>query len=80
MASGKYNDATMKVKVWQKDMQVIGDFAKAIGARTPLFSATQPIYDAALRSGYAMQDTASVYTVMEKMAGAKQSARRRKRR
>src|SRR5678815_2142607 len=37
MVTGKYGDATMKVKVWQKDMQVIGDFAKAIGCPTPLF-------------------------------------------
>jgi 3-hydroxyisobutyrate dehydrogenase-like beta-hydroxyacid dehydrogenase len=77
MVAGKYDDATMKVKLWQKDMQVIGDFAKSIGVRTPLFSATQPIYDAALRGGHAMQDTASVCAVMEGMAGVKRRKQRR---
>ena len=71
MVTEKYDDATMKVKVWQKDMQVIGDFAKAIGCPTPLFTATEGIYDTALRSGHAMEDTAAVCAVMEKMAGVK---------
>jgi putative dehydrogenase len=71
MVTEKYDDATMKVKVWQKDMAVIGDFAKSIGCPTPLFTATEGIYDTALSSGYAMQDTAAVCAVMEKMAGVK---------
>ena len=71
MVSEKYGDATMKVKVWQKDMDVIGAFAKSIGCPTPLFTATEGIYDTALKSGYAMQDTAAVCAVMEKMAGVK---------
>ena len=79
MVAGRYDDATMKVKVWQKDMQVIGDFAKAIGVRTPLFSATRPIYDAAIRSGHAMHDTAAVCAVLEQMAGVKRGAGRKKR-
>ncbi len=33
MVQDRYDDATMKVSVWQKDMAVIGDFAKA--ARLP---------------------------------------------
>jgi 3-hydroxyisobutyrate dehydrogenase-like beta-hydroxyacid dehydrogenase len=69
MVKDNYDDATMKVKVWQKDMQVIGDFAKSIGCPTPLFTATEAIYDTALNSGYAMQDTAAVCAVLEKMAG-----------
>ena len=40
MAAEQYDDATMKVKVWQKDMAVIGDFAKSLGCPTPLFTAT----------------------------------------
>src|SRR6476620_4239635 len=64
-------DATMKIKLWQKDMQVIGDFAKALGVPTPLFSATEEIYQTALKSGYAMADTAAVCAVMEKSAGVK---------
>ena len=66
----------MKVKVWQKDMAVIGDFAKAIGCPTPLFTATEPIYDTAMETGHAMQDTAAVCAVMEKMAGVKRRNRK----
>ena len=46
-------------------------FAKSIGCPTPLFTATEGIYDTALNSGYAMQDTAAVCAVMEKMANFK---------
>jgi putative dehydrogenase len=77
MVKDNYDDATMKVKVWQKDMQVIGDFAKSIGCPTPLFTATESIYDTALNSGYAMQDTAAVCAVLEKMAGVKRGKKRK---
>jgi L-threonate 2-dehydrogenase len=76
MVKDNYDDATMKVKVWQKDMQVIGDFAKSIGCPTPLFTATESIYDTALNSGYAMQDTAAVCAVLEKMARLKRGKKR----
>ena len=52
-------------------MQVIGDFAKAIGCPTPLFTATEGIYDTALATGHAMEDTAAVCAVMEKAADVK---------
>ena len=74
MVKNRYGEATMKVSVWQKDMAVIGDFAKALGCPTPLFSTTQPIYDAALKAGHADDDTASVCAVME----ARAKLRRRK--
>jgi 3-hydroxyisobutyrate dehydrogenase-like beta-hydroxyacid dehydrogenase len=78
MVTGKYGDATMKIKVWQKDMQVIGDFAKAIGCPTPLFTATEGIYDTALATGHAMDDTAAVCAVMEKAAGVKRRGKKGK--
>jgi 3-hydroxyisobutyrate dehydrogenase-like beta-hydroxyacid dehydrogenase len=78
MVKDNYDDATMKVKVWQKDMAVIGEFAKAIGCPTPLFTATEGIYDTALNSGYAMQDTAAVCAVLEKMAGVKRRGKKSK--
>jgi L-threonate 2-dehydrogenase len=79
MVKDNYDDATMKIKVWQKDMQVIGDFAKAIGCPTPLFTATEAIYDTALSSGYAMQDTAAVCAVLETMAGVKRRGKKKRR-
>lgn len=75
MVKDDYTNATMKCSVWQKDMSVIGSFAKKIGVPTPLFSATEPIYRAAIKSGHAEHDTAAVCAVLEAKAGVK---RRRK--
>ena len=71
MVKGRYDKVTMKIDVWQKDMDVIGDFAKKIGVPTPLFTATEAIYDKALKSGHGAEDTAAVCAVMEKMANLK---------
>jgi 3-hydroxyisobutyrate dehydrogenase-like beta-hydroxyacid dehydrogenase len=69
MAARKYVPATMKVEVWQKDMQVIGDMAKAVDCPTPLFTACVPLYNAAMAQGLAQSDTASVCEVLGAMAG-----------
>ncbi|MBI4207928.1 MAG: NAD(P)-dependent oxidoreductase [Betaproteobacteria bacterium] len=69
MVARKYRPATMKVEVWQKDMQVIGDMAKAVDCPTPLFTACAPIYNAAMAQGLAQSDTASVCEVLALMAG-----------
>jgi len=73
MAQDRYggDNVTMKVGMWQKDMSVIGDFARKSGVPTPLFSATEPIYAAAMSTGHAGDDTASVCAVLEAMAGIK---------
>ena len=79
MVKDDYTNVTMKCSVWQKDMSVIGAFAKKIGVPTPLFSATQPIYRTALKTGHAEHDTAAVCAVLEAEAGvkrAKKAARR----
>ncbi len=62
---------TMRVSTWQKDMKVIGEYAASVGCPTPLFSATEPIYRAALSTGHADEDTGSVCAVLEAMAGIK---------
>ena len=77
MVAGRYDDVTMKVDVWQKDMKVIGEFAAALGVPTPLFAATRPVYAAAIATGHAMHDTASVCAVLEKQAGVKRGKRPR---
>ena len=41
MAKGRYDDVTMKISVWDKDMQVIGDYARKIRVPTPIFNATK---------------------------------------
>ena len=69
MVDRQYLPATMKVEVWQKDMRVIGDMAKAVGCPTPLFAACAPIYSAAMAQGLSQHDTASVCEVLGRMAG-----------
>ena len=59
----------MKVEVWQKDMRVIGEMARAVGSPTPLFNACVPVFDAAMRQGYGDADTASVCEVLGRAAG-----------
>jgi L-threonate 2-dehydrogenase len=78
MVDGRYDKPTMKVSIWQKDMDVIGSFARDLGAPTPLFSATLPIYAAAMSTGYAMQDTASTCAVLEAMAGIKHRPKKKR--
>jgi putative dehydrogenase len=69
MVAGRYDEATMKVEVWQKDMKIIGDFAASLGVATPLFNASGAIYNAAMAQGFAKQDTAAVCAVLEGLAG-----------
>ena len=76
MVKNRYDQATMKCSVWQKDMDVIGAFAKRLKVPTPLFSATVPVYAAALNGGHAEDDTAAVCAVLEAKAGVKRRKRR----
>ena len=69
MVDDSFVPPTMKVQVWQKDMQVIGDAAKAVDCPTPIFNACAGIYTAAMAQGLAMEDTASVVRVYAGMAG-----------
>jgi putative dehydrogenase len=71
MVRNRYGDPTMKVAVWQKDMAVIGAFARELGAPTPLFTASRPLYAAALAAGHGQDDTASVCAVLEAKGGVK---------
>jgi 3-hydroxyisobutyrate dehydrogenase-like beta-hydroxyacid dehydrogenase len=68
MVTGDYSDATMKVEIWQKDMTIIGDFARKLECPTPLFLTSASIYTAAMAMGLRSEDTAAVCSVLEKMA------------
>src|SRR5258706_11279878 len=70
MARNDYANAGMKVGVWQKDMRIIAEFARELDCPTPLFAATSAIYNAAMAQGFAEADTASVCSVLEKLAKA----------
>jgi 3-hydroxyisobutyrate dehydrogenase-like beta-hydroxyacid dehydrogenase len=80
MVKNAYDDATMKISVWQKDMDVIGGYARKIRVPTPMFDASATVYRRALKSGLGAEDTAAVCAVLEKMAGVKRGNARGKRR
>jgi 3-hydroxyisobutyrate dehydrogenase-like beta-hydroxyacid dehydrogenase len=77
MVKNDYNNVTMKISVWQKDMDVIGGYARKIGVPTPMFDASEAIYNKALKSGHGAEDTAAVCAVLEKMAGVKRKSRKK---
>ena len=68
MVKGSYDNVTMKIDVWDKDMGVIGNFARKIGVRTPMFDASKPIYLKAMKTGLGRKDTAAVCAVLEQQA------------
>ena len=78
MVKGDYSEATMKNEVWQKDMTIIGDFARSLDCPTPLFAASAPIYNAAMAMGLGKQDTGAVCKVLEEMAGRPRRKRKRR--
>jgi putative dehydrogenase len=78
MVRNSYRNPTMKISVWQKDMDVIGSYARKIAVPTPMFDASKAIYSKALRSGHSAEDTAAVCAVLEKMAGVKRGRGRDK--
>lgn len=71
MVKENYLPATMKIDVWQKDMQVIGDMAKSLDCPLPLFTTCAPLYTTAMAQGLSQQDTAAVCEVLGRMAGLK---------
>jgi L-threonate 2-dehydrogenase len=80
MVKGDYSDATMKVSIWQKDMKIIGEYARSIDCPTPLFLASAPFYTAAMAMGRGQEDTGSVCAVLEEMARTPRSRKTRSRR
>ena len=69
MVAGTYDEPTMKLDVYQKDIDIIAAFASEIGAPTPLFSQSATFYAAALAEGRGKQDTAAIASVLKTMAG-----------
>jgi 3-hydroxyisobutyrate dehydrogenase-like beta-hydroxyacid dehydrogenase len=65
MVREEYAPATMKLDVWKKDMTLIRGLAESCGVATPLFSATEPLYDAAVAAGHGHEDTAAVYEALK---------------
>jgi 3-hydroxyisobutyrate dehydrogenase-like beta-hydroxyacid dehydrogenase len=68
MIADSFDEPTMRVSTFDKDMSLIGAFADEVGARTPLFSATALLYELALKQGRGAQDTACVFAVIDSLA------------
>jgi len=71
MVADDYSAATMKIEVWQKDMSIIGSFAKALNCPTPLFNTSADVYTAGMAQGHAANDTAAVCAVLGELARLK---------
>jgi len=73
MVRGRYTPAHMKSKIYQKDIDIIRAFVRRLKCPTPLFDGSIPYYTAALRQGFAMEDTAAIHSVLRKRAGLRGS-------
>ncbi len=63
-----WKTATMKVGIWQKDMQLIAAALAQAQVPAPLFAASVPVYNAAMALGHAEHDTAAVFDVLSRMS------------
>ncbi len=70
MVAGEYDkNVASKLELWQKDMLVIGGFAKALNCPVPLFAQSAQLYNAAVGQGRGKLDMAAICTVLEGLAG-----------
>jgi len=67
MAEKRYDEPTMRVDLWQKDMRLISEYVRAVDCPTPLFLASVPYYTAAQAAGWGNKDTASVCAILERL-------------
>jgi putative dehydrogenase len=78
MVRDRYENASMSIKLYQKDISVIDAFAQGLDVPTPLFTAALPVYAKALEMGLGDSDTAAVCAALEKMAGVKRKRGKRR--
>jgi putative dehydrogenase len=60
---------TAPMDLFRKDLEVIGDFANDIDCPLPMFTASLPLYKAALANGMGQEDTAAISLLLQQMAG-----------
>jgi 3-hydroxyisobutyrate dehydrogenase-like beta-hydroxyacid dehydrogenase len=65
MADGVYEPPTMRNSTWQKDLQVIDEFARGLDTPTPLFDMTKQLYARTLDMGLGDKDTAAILEVLK---------------
>ncbi len=64
---------TAPMDLFRKDLKVIGEFANIIDCPVPMFTASLPLYTAALANGMGQLDTAAICALLQQMAGIKQA-------
>ena len=69
MATGACATPMMKVDVFQKDLDIIANFAKQARCPVPLFSASVPLFTAVAAQGMGLHDTGAVVSVLRSLAG-----------
>jgi 3-hydroxyisobutyrate dehydrogenase-like beta-hydroxyacid dehydrogenase len=74
MIEGRYEPATMKMDVYQKDLALIMDYAREVACPVPLMAASLPFYSAALAQGRHKEDTGALFAVLQKMAPGPEGA------
>ena len=62
---------TAPMDLFRKDLKVIGEFANSIDCPVPMFTASLPLYTAALANGLGQEDTAAIGAMLLQMAGIK---------
>ena len=69
MVENRYDLAGIAGSVFQKDIRIIGDFAKSVECPVPLFSASSDVHLSAVAQGFGDVDTAAVAVVLGRLAG-----------
>jgi L-threonate 2-dehydrogenase len=69
MIERNYEPATMKITLWQKDMQIISEMARSVNCPTPLLDTCHSVYTAAMAMGLGDADTAATAEVLARMSG-----------
>jgi putative dehydrogenase len=69
MLNEDYEDASAKVQILHKDLQLIRAFATQAGAPTPLMSLTAEFYTSAMALGMEAFEDASVHLLLARLAG-----------
>lgn len=64
MLERRYLPGAMRMALFEKDLQLIADYARDAKAATPLFTSSLAIYEAARDSGLHLEDTAAVFEVL----------------
>jgi 3-hydroxyisobutyrate dehydrogenase-like beta-hydroxyacid dehydrogenase len=64
MIEQEYQPATMKMSVWEKDLDLIKELVDSHGTDAPLFNLTNELYKKARDLGLDDEDTASIYEIL----------------